>query len=201
MVLIMQALYQFEHPEFFYSKKTHTFEIIKLFSEQAQHTIIVPMKNYNGCNREQSWTSSNSAKHICLKVHVHVSIALCQTLSLAFVIVQSITLLSCQSCIHIRLSQGVMTKGVLPMDQSRAPLLHQVPTSPSPTYGMSIRRILTPLNIRTCFKPHQTLGNILVHVKDRPPQESWAGVVYQVSCSNCRNIRGTDRQDNPTLAV
>ena len=49
----------------------------------------------------------------------------------------------------------------------------------------SIRRILTPLNIKTCFKPHQTLGNILVHAKDRTPQESQAGVFYQVSCSDC----------------
>ncbi len=29
----------------------------------------------------------------------------------------------------------------------------------------SIRRILTPLNIRTCFRPHKTLRQLLVHPK------------------------------------
>ena len=33
----------------------------------------------------------------------------------------------------------------------------------------SIRRVLTPLRIRTCFKPHQTLSQILVHPKDPVP--------------------------------
>ncbi len=45
--------------------------------------------------------------------------------------------------------------------------------------------VLAPLNIRTCFKPHQTLRNLLVHVKDPTPPESRKGVVYQVSCSDC----------------
>ena len=33
----------------------------------------------------------------------------------------------------------------------------------------TIRRILTPLEIRTCFKPHQTLRQLLVHPKDPIP--------------------------------
>ena len=50
-----------------------------------------------------------------------------------------------------------------------------------------IRWILTPLGIRTCFKPQHTLTcrNLLVHVKDQTPPESRAGVVHQVSCSDC----------------
>jgi len=49
----------------------------------------------------------------------------------------------------------------------------------------SIRRVLAPLEIRTCFKPHQTLRNTLVHVKDHTPQEARTGVVYWIPCSGC----------------
>ena len=66
-----------------------------------------------------------------------------------------------------------------------------------------IRRILIPLGKRTCFKPQHTLRNVLVHVKDQTPPESRAGVVYQVSCSDCpaTYIHWTDRKDNPTPTV
>ena len=49
----------------------------------------------------------------------------------------------------------------------------------------SIRRILTPLQIRTCFKPHRTLRNILVHPKDPVPPDQKKGVVYRVPCGDC----------------
>ncbi len=45
-----------------------------------------------------------------------------------------------------------------------------------------IKRILLPLDIRTCFKPHTTLRQLLVHPKDPIPVESQTGVIYQVSC-------------------
>ena len=50
----------------------------------------------------------------------------------------------------------------------------------------AIRRVLTPLSIRTCFKPQTTLKNILTHVKDPVPPEEKTGVVYKVPCSDCQ---------------
>ena len=47
----------------------------------------------------------------------------------------------------------------------------------------AIRRILTPLDIRTAFRPMRTLTDILVHVKDPVPPEAKSGTVYCISCS------------------
>ena len=41
----------------------------------------------------------------------------------------------------------------------------------------SIRRILTPLEIRTSFKPHRTLRQLLVHPKDLIPLLQKLGIV------------------------
>ena len=49
----------------------------------------------------------------------------------------------------------------------------------------AIRRILTPLDIHTAFRPMRTLRDILVHVKDPVPPEAKSGTVYRVSCSGC----------------
>ena len=75
------------------------------------------------------------------------------------------------------------------------PYARQSTPSPSPdSYAVipyvqnvseAIRRVLAPLNIRTCFKPHRTLRSLLVHVKDPIPPEGRKGVVYQISCSDC----------------
>ncbi len=51
----------------------------------------------------------------------------------------------------------------------------------------SIKRILTPLNIRTCFRPHQTLKTILVHAKDKVPMSEKRGIVYQIPCGSCNH--------------
>ena len=48
----------------------------------------------------------------------------------------------------------------------------------------TIRRILTPLGIYTCFRPHHTLHRTLVHLKDPTPLRQRTGVVYRISCSN-----------------
>ena len=48
-----------------------------------------------------------------------------------------------------------------------------------------IQRILTPLEIHTCFKPHRTLRQLLVHPKDPIPLLQKPGVVYQVPCASC----------------
>ena len=43
----------------------------------------------------------------------------------------------------------------------------------------SIRRVLSTVNIQTCFKPHRTLSQVLVHTKDPVPQECRKAVVYR----------------------
>ena len=49
----------------------------------------------------------------------------------------------------------------------------------------AIRRVLTPLGIRTCFKhPLTTLRNVLTHVKDPVSHEEKNGVVCWVSCGD-----------------
>ena len=50
----------------------------------------------------------------------------------------------------------------------------------------AVRRVLDPLGIRTCFKPHKTFRNLLTWVKKDPvlPEEK-AGVVYKVPCGDC----------------
>ena len=45
-----------------------------------------------------------------------------------------------------------------------------------------VRRIL---NIKTAFKPVQTLGNIFKKPKDRPTKEQLKGIVYKVTCRTC----------------
>ena len=47
----------------------------------------------------------------------------------------------------------------------------------------SIRRILSPLKIRTCFRPHWTLRQALVNLKDWVPLQQKAGVIYRIPCS------------------
>ena len=45
-----------------------------------------------------------------------------------------------------------------------------------------IRRILSPENIKTAFKPLKTLGHVFKKPKDRPTKEHLKGIVYKVSC-------------------
>ena len=52
----------------------------------------------------------------------------------------------------------------------------------------TIRRILAPLGIRTCFRPHRTLRQTLVRLKDRTPLQQRAGVVYRIPCGSCAKV-------------
>ena len=52
----------------------------------------------------------------------------------------------------------------------------------------SIRRILTPLEIRTCFRQHRTLWQTLVNLKDHIPLQQRAGVVYRIPCGTCSGV-------------
>ena len=49
----------------------------------------------------------------------------------------------------------------------------------------SLRRILTPLGIRTCFKPHKIIRQILCKPKDPIPDLQQSGIVYMIPCSKC----------------
>ena len=50
-----------------------------------------------------------------------------------------------------------------------------------------IRRILSKVNIRTCFKPHHTLREVLVHPKDPITPSLNIGVVYEIQCGSCND--------------
>ena len=72
-----------------------------------------------------------------------------------------------------------------------------VPPSSTPEYracavipyvrGVSecIERILTPLQIRVCYKPFQTFRQLLSRPKDRVPELQILGVIYKSPCGNC----------------
>ena len=51
-----------------------------------------------------------------------------------------------------------------------------------------IDRICAPLGIRTVFKSHNTLGQLLMKVKAETPEDLKKGVVYKVPCADCTNI-------------
>ena len=52
----------------------------------------------------------------------------------------------------------------------------------------TIRRILSPLGVYTCFRPHHTLRQALVHLKDHTPLQQQAGVVYRIPCGSCEKV-------------
>ena len=51
-----------------------------------------------------------------------------------------------------------------------------------------IWRILKPLGILMCFRPHCTLHRALVKVKDPTPAQQRAGVVYRIPCGTCPKV-------------
>ena len=51
-----------------------------------------------------------------------------------------------------------------------------------------MRQILTPLNIRACFKPLITLRQILCRPKDCVPYLQCSGVVYEIKCGRCPKV-------------
>ena len=52
----------------------------------------------------------------------------------------------------------------------------------------TIRRILPPLGVYTCFQPHHTLRQTLMHLKDPTPLRQRTGVVYRIPCSSCEKV-------------
>ena len=51
----------------------------------------------------------------------------------------------------------------------------------------ALRRTFGKYGIKTCFKPTQTLRNVLVSPKDKTPRESKCGVVYLIRCQGNTN--------------
>ena len=49
----------------------------------------------------------------------------------------------------------------------------------------SVRRILVPLDVRVCFRPLQTIKQIVSRPKDPIPDLQKSGVVYRVCCASC----------------
>ena len=49
----------------------------------------------------------------------------------------------------------------------------------------AIKRVLSPLGIRTTFRPVNTLRQLLVRPKDPVPIQDRSGVIYRVPCSSC----------------
>ena len=49
----------------------------------------------------------------------------------------------------------------------------------------SLRRILSPLEIRVCFRPHRTIRQLLSRPKDLVPDLQRSGVVYSIPCASC----------------
>ena len=45
-----------------------------------------------------------------------------------------------------------------------------------------------PLRIRTCFRPHHTLRQTLVRLKDQTPLQQRAGVIYRIPCGTCSKV-------------
>ena len=51
-----------------------------------------------------------------------------------------------------------------------------------------VRRVFSSYGVSTCFKPHQTLRQILVAPKDKTKTEDQTGVVYRIPCSGCNKV-------------
>ena len=49
----------------------------------------------------------------------------------------------------------------------------------------SVRRILSSLDIRVCFKPHLTLRRLFPSPKDKPIDSDSSGIVYNIPCKDC----------------
>ena len=89
--------------------------------------------------------------------------------------------------------RGLVTKNWHPIASTPCNLDQDAPTDivihPYRCHmSKTIRRILTPLGIRTCFWPHCTLRQTLVRVKDPTPPQCRAGVVYRIPCGMCPKV-------------
>ena len=59
-----------------------------------------------------------------------------------------------------------------------------------------VRGVLSRENIRTAFKPIQTLGTVFKKPRDRPTKEQLKGIVYKVTCRTCSFTYVGERRTN-----
>ena len=57
-----------------------------------------------------------------------------------------------------------------------------------PVFNSHLKRVLASLNIRTRFKPHKTLRELLVHPKDFIQDNKKKGEVYSIPCEDCDSV-------------
>ena len=51
-----------------------------------------------------------------------------------------------------------------------------------------IKRILTPFNIKTAFRPYKTLRDMLLHPKDIVAKNQKSGTVYKITCRDYEKV-------------
>lgn len=59
--------------------------------------------------------------------------------------------------------------------------------------SVSVRHILTPLEVRVCFKPLRTIRQFLSRLKDPTPDLQKSRVVYKIPCANCKALHRSNR--------
>jgi hypothetical protein len=52
----------------------------------------------------------------------------------------------------------------------------------------NIDRVCAPLGVRSVFKSHNTLRQLLMRVKSKIPDDQMKGVVYEVPCADCNGV-------------
>ena len=53
-----------------------------------------------------------------------------------------------------------------------------------------VKRVFSNYGISTCFKPYQTLRQLLVAPKDKTKVQEQSGVVYRIPCEGCNKLYG-----------
>ena len=53
----------------------------------------------------------------------------------------------------------------------------------------TLKRVFKKHKINVCFKPYQTLRQILVHPKDKTKKEEVCGPIYHIKCEGSGNVK------------
>ena len=55
-------------------------------------------------------------------------------------------------------------------------------------FSEAVRRVLATVNVRVTFRPHNTLSQQLVRLKDPTPTMQTSNVVYSIPCRTCSKV-------------
>jgi hypothetical protein len=72
-----------------------------------------------------------------------------------------------------------------PTDESKWKSMAVIPYIRGRGVSESLRRILTPLDVRVCFRPATIIKQLLSHPNDPTPDLQRSEVVYTIPCTNC----------------